>query len=194
VSGGRHATHRRRGGRDVDTSLAVLVVVGTTRRSGRAVCTAWWPGATLAALVVLFGAYTLVDGLLAVTLGFGGNRRGGGDRGWLLLPGVLGIAAGIVVFIWPVITAVVLLLVVAAWSVVIGVLQIIAAIQLRREIANEWFSPWAERSRCCSGSARLLNPGAGALARVWLIGLYAFVFGITLIVRGHRADPEVQPT
>lgn len=52
---------------------------------------------------------------------------------------VLGIAAGIVVFIWPVITAVVLLVVVAAWSVVIGALQITAAVQLRREIANEWF-------------------------------------------------------
>ena len=79
----------------------------------------------------------LVDGLLALTLAFGDNRRGGGDRG-LVLHGVLGIRAGIVLFIWPVITVVVLLVVVPAWSVVIGVLQITAAVQ-RPEIANEWF-------------------------------------------------------
>jgi uncharacterized membrane protein HdeD (DUF308 family) len=158
-----------------------------------------WPGATLAALVVLFGAYTLVDGLLALALAFGANRRGGGDRGWLVLHGVLGIAAGIVVFIWPVITAVVLLLVVAAWSVVIGIFQIIAAIQLRREITDEWYLALGGTVSVLFGIYVFINPGAGAFALVWLIGLYAFVFGIALIavgfrVHGHRADAEVQPT
>jgi uncharacterized membrane protein HdeD (DUF308 family) len=158
-----------------------------------------WPGATLAALVVLFDAYTLVDGLLRTHLGVRWQppwrRRPrvapasrcawyrGRDRRIHLVR----------------ITAVVLLLVVAAWSVAISVLQIIAAIQLRREIANEWFLALGGAASVLFGIYVFTNPGAGALALVWLIGLYAFVFGITLIaigfrLRGHRGDSEVQAT
>jgi uncharacterized membrane protein HdeD (DUF308 family) len=93
----------------------------------------------------------------------------------------------------------VLLLVVATWSVVIGVLQIIAAIQLRREIANEWYLALGGAASVLFGIYVFTSPGAGALALVWLISFYAFVFGITLIavgfrVRGHRADSELQTT
>jgi uncharacterized membrane protein HdeD (DUF308 family) len=112
-----------------------------------------------------------------------------------VLHGVLAIAAGVVVFVWPVITAVVLLLVVAAWAVVIGVLQIIAAIRLRREIANEWFLALGGAIALLFGIYVFVNPGAGAVAVVWLIGLEAVIFGVALIaagfrLRAHRTEAE----
>src|SRR5918911_523865 len=91
-----------------------------------------WPGASLAVLVALFGAYAFVDGLFALAATVRASVEG--RRVWpLLVEGVAGIAAGIVTVIWPGITALVLLYVIAAWALITGVFEIIAAIRLREE-------------------------------------------------------------
>src|SRR4051812_32809674 len=94
-----------------------------------------WPQITLWALVVLFGAYALVDGVITLVTAFGGNReRAGSSRGWLIVEGIAGIVIGILTFVWPGVTALALLWLIAAWALVTGVLEIIAAVRLRREL------------------------------------------------------------
>jgi uncharacterized membrane protein HdeD (DUF308 family) len=149
-----------------------------------------WPGITLLVLVFLFGAYALVDGALAVAAAFA--RRGGrAPTGWLVLIGVLGIAVGVATFFWPGITAIALLAMIAAWSILHGVFEIAGAIRLRREIEGEWLLILSGVLSVAFGALLLIFPGAGALAVVWLIGAYAVVFGVLLVVlslrlRGHR--------
>jgi len=144
-----------------------------------------WPAITLTALVFLWGAYALVDGVFAIVAGvktYGENRR------WwvLLLEGILGVLAGIVAFALPGITALVLLMLIAAWAIVTGVFEIAAAIQLRKEIKGEWLLALAGIASILFGVVLFLNPGPGALALVWLIGSYAILFGILLIALGLR--------
>jgi uncharacterized membrane protein HdeD (DUF308 family) len=143
------------------------------------------PVATLGALILLFGAYAFVDGLfniLAVVTG-----RTGGQRWWtLLLAGLGGIAAGLITFFMPGITALVLAYIIAGWALVIGALQIAAAIRLRHEIEGEWWLGLSGALSIVFGVIMLLAPGAGALAMVFWIGAYALLFGITLVVLGFR--------
>jgi len=144
-----------------------------------------WPAITLTALVFLWGAYALVDGVFAIVAGvktYGENRR------WwvLLLEGILGVLAGIVAFALPGITALLLLMLIAAWAIVTGVFEIAAAIQLRKEIKGEWLLALAGIASILFGVVLFLNPGPGALALVWLIGSYAILFGILLIALGLR--------
>jgi uncharacterized membrane protein HdeD (DUF308 family) len=145
----------------------------------------FWPGASLAALVLLFGAYALVDGIFAVIAAFRTADRGG-RWGMLAIEGVAGIAAGILAFVWPGITAIVLLYLIAAWAIVTGVLEIAAAIQLRREITNEWLLGLGGLASIVFGVLLLFNPAAGALAVVWLIAAYALVFGVLLVALAFR--------
>ena len=94
-----------------------------------------WPGMTLAVLVVLFGAYALVDGILAIVVAV----RGGTDhRLFMGLEGVVGVLAGLATFVFPGLTALVLLYIIAFWAVLTGVLEVVAAVRLRRAITNEW--------------------------------------------------------
>jgi uncharacterized membrane protein HdeD (DUF308 family) len=145
-----------------------------------------WPGITLIALALLFGAYALVDGVLSLVAAIRGVPGAASGRWMLLLEGVLGIAAGILAFIWPDLTALVLLLLIGAWAIVTGVLEIIAAIRLRREIEGEWVLALAGLASIVFGALVYINPSAGALAVVWLIGAYAIVFGIALLVLAWR--------
>ena len=96
-----------------------------------------WPGLTLAALVLLFGAYALLDGIADIAYGISGARSGG--HSWaLLLAGIVGIGAAIVTFLWPAITLLVLVMVIGIWAVIRGVLQLVAAVRLRNIISGEW--------------------------------------------------------
>ena len=100
---------------------------------------AWiWPDITVRALVLLFGFYALVDGLLALAALVVGGQLVRDRRGWLLVEGIAGIAAGIVSFVWPGITALVLLYLIAAWAIATGVLEVVVAVWLRRELRGEW--------------------------------------------------------
>lgn len=144
-----------------------------------------WPDLTLAALVLLFGAYAFVDGVFAVVASL--ERIGKQDRWWaLLLQGLLGIGAGIVTFFWPGITALALLAIIGFWAILTGVMQIIAAVQLRREIDNEWLLGASGVLSVLFDLLVLIFPGAGALSVVWIIASYAMIYGVLLIVVGLR--------
>src|SRR4029079_10361847 len=95
-----------------------------------------WPGLTLVTLILFYGAFALVDGALAVVAAITGGVPG--SRWCLAVVGLLGIAAGLVTFMMPGLTAVLLLLFIAGWAIATGVFQIIGAIKLRKEIDNEW--------------------------------------------------------
>lgn len=142
-----------------------------------------WPGVTLLALVVLFGAYALVEGIFAVIFGFSGRDR---VRWWVVLWGLVSVAAGVLVFIWPGIGALALVYVIAAWAIVTGATEIAAAIALRKEITNEWALVAAGILSIAVGGILAILPGAGAISLVWLIGAYAIVLGILLLVVGFR--------
>ena len=153
-----------------------------------------WPGLTLQALVLLFGAYALVDGIFAVTAGI--VSIGSFKQWWaVLLEGVVGILVGFLTFFSPNITGLVFLYFIAAWAIVTGVFEIVAAIQLRSVISGEWRMVLSGILSILFGVLLFVFPGAGAVSLVWLIGFYAIVFGITLIVlafrlRGLRRDFE----
>ena len=144
-----------------------------------------WPGITLAALVLLYGAFALADGILAIAAAVVGRTQG---MPWwaLLLEGVTGVAVGILTFFWPGITALALLYLIAAWALVTGVFEIAAAIRLRREIQGEWLLFFSGVLSILFGLALVVNPGAGALAVIWLIGAYAIASGVLLIVLGFK--------
>lgn len=144
-----------------------------------------WPGITLTALVFLWGAYALVDGVFSTIAGV--RSHGESTRWWvLLIEGILGIAAGVIAFLIPGITALILLLLIAAWAIVTGVFEIAAAIQMRKYIRGEWLLILAGIASIIFGVLLFINPSAGALAVVWLIGAYAIVFGILLVALSLR--------
>ena len=138
-----------------------------------------WPGVTLFTLVILWGAFTLVDGVLSVAAAIMGGVPA--PRWWLAIIGVLGIVVGLMTFVWPQITALVLLIFIAAWALVLGIMQIVGAIQLRKEIDNEWWLVAGGVLSVLFGLLLLARPGEGVLALIWVIGAYAIVFGIMLV-------------
>jgi uncharacterized membrane protein HdeD (DUF308 family) len=139
-----------------------------------------WPGITLVTLILFWGAFALVDGVLALAHAImGGNM---GSRWWLALIGVAGIAAGILTFVWPGLTALVLLVFIAAWAIVSGVFEIIGAIRLRKEIDNEWTLILGGVISVLFGLIILVAPGAGALGLIWAIAAYAIVFGVLMVM------------
>jgi uncharacterized membrane protein HdeD (DUF308 family) len=145
-----------------------------------------WPGLTVLALTLLYGAFAFADGIFSL----GAAMTGRGDRSiptwWLALIGVLGIAAGAVAFLWPGLTAFALVIMIGAWAVVMGILEIIGAIWLRHEIEDEWLLIAAGIVSVLFGLALLLRPAAGALALAWAIGAFAIVSGILLVAFALR--------
>jgi uncharacterized membrane protein HdeD (DUF308 family) len=145
---------------------------------------------TLATLVLFWGAFVLVDGVLSLISAIRGG--GPGSRWWLALVGLAGIAAGIITFAYPGLTSLVLLFVIAFWAIIAGVFEIVGAVTLRKEIENEWMLILAGALSVIFGVILLMQPAAGALALAWLIAGYAIAFGILNVifafrVRGHAA-------
>jgi uncharacterized membrane protein HdeD (DUF308 family) len=143
------------------------------------------PLATIAALVIVFGAFALVDGVIALV---GATRaHSHGVSVWpYVVEGVLGIGAGIITLLWPGITAFALLIVIAAWSITTGAFRIIAAIRLRQLVSHEWLLVLSGIAGIAFGVIAILYPVAGALGVVTVLGAYAFVVGIFLIGLGLR--------
>jgi uncharacterized membrane protein HdeD (DUF308 family) len=136
-----------------------------------------WPGPTIEALVLLFGAYALLDGIFAVMVGI--QQYGETQRWWAtLLEGIAGIVLGVLTLVWPGTTATVLLAFFAAWAILTGVFEIAAAIWLRKVIEGEWTLILAGALSVLFGGLLILQPVAGALTVIWLIGAYAIVFGV----------------
>ena len=143
-----------------------------------------WPGLTLGILVFLFGIYALVEGALAAAAAIS-NRD---VQGWwvLLFEGFVGIGAGFFAFLWPGITAIILLIIIALWAIVTGVLEVVAAIQLRRILTGEWVLGLIGLLSILIGVILIASPASGALAVVWVIGAYAVMFGVLLTYLGFK--------
>lgn len=149
------------------------------------------PGLTLAVLVVLFGVYAVADGVFALAAGVRSPR--GRRRTLLLAEGIIGVLAGLLALLWPGLSAVPLLYIVAVWAVLGGLLRITTAIVLRREIENEWAMISSGALLVLLGVILGILPGVGLLSLAWLIGVFALGAGVTLIwlalrVRGQRAS------
>lgn len=143
------------------------------------------PQITLQALVWVWGFYAVADGIFATVTAIRSAELGG-RWGMLLLSGISGIAAGIVAFAWPGITAVALLYLVAAWAVMTGFLEIAAAIALREVLEGEWMLGLSGVLSVVLGVLLFARPGAGLLASVWMIGVYALIAGIAMLVLAFR--------
>lgn len=159
------------------------------------------PGISIAALIILFGAYALIDGLLAI---LSAVRRRGTHHRWrlLVLEGVVGVGAAVVTVLWPGLTALSLLFIIAGWAIVTGVLEISSAIVLRKQITGEWLLVLSGVASVVFGVVLFLFPAAGAVAIALLIGSYALVFGVILVglalrlrswIHGHASRPMPHP-
>jgi uncharacterized membrane protein HdeD (DUF308 family) len=152
-----------------------------------------WPGLTLLWLVVLFAVYAFIGGGVSVVAGF--RNRKTDDHWWLaLLLGLVSLGAGIIAVLHPDLTALVLVLLMGANAIVTGILDIAIAIRLRKAIRGEWVLVLAGLVSILFGVLVFLFPGAGALALVWLISLYAIMVGILLLVAAWRARRLSEPS
>jgi uncharacterized membrane protein HdeD (DUF308 family) len=144
-----------------------------------------WPEITLISLVTMFGVFVLLDGILDLVAGFASTSTN--KRWWvMILEGLLDIGVAMLTFFWPNITAVVLLYLIAAWSVIMGIMEIIAAIQIRKEIEDEWRMILSGAISVLFGIVLFIYPGASAISMVWLIGVFAIFFGVLLILLAFR--------
>jgi uncharacterized membrane protein HdeD (DUF308 family) len=143
------------------------------------------PGIALEALILLFGAYAFVDGMFSIVGVFGGTRAG--TPRWLLfVEGVVSILAGLIAFIFPGLTALALLYLIAAWAIITGGVQIGTAIRLRKEIQGEWALILGGIASVLFGLILAVLPAVGILSLVWLIGAYAVAFGVLLLITAIR--------
>jgi uncharacterized membrane protein HdeD (DUF308 family) len=147
---------------------------------------AWtFPGVTLGALVMLWALYAIADGVLAFLVALSGAS---GRPWWVLaLEGLVSIVAACAGIFYPGVTALVLLYVIAVWAIMTGILEIVAAVQLRKEIENELWLGLAGLASVFFGLLLIARPGVGVLAVMWIIGTYAIVFGLVLVLLGFRA-------
>lgn len=149
-----------------------------------------WPGITLFTLVIMYGAFAFVDGALALVAAIRGGTPA--PRWWLALVGLFGIAAGVLTVMWPQITALVLLLFIAAWAIVTGIFQIVGAIRLRNEIEGEWLLIASGVLSVVFGLLLVAWPGPGALAMILVIGSFAIMYGVLMIAFALRLRKAAQ--
>ena len=154
-----------------------------------------WPSITLWALVVLWGAFAFVDGITALSAAIADPLLV--DRGWVAFCGVTGIAAGIVTFAWPSITAMALLVVIATWSLLVGGSRIAFAVKARKQVDGAWTIGLGGALLILLGVILLISPDAGAIGITWAIGWSAFMYGVlelwlAAIVRHEMKESTTQ--
>lgn len=143
------------------------------------------PMITVATLVIVWGAYAFTDGIVALWAAITGNTDN--DNRWLVgLQGVIGVAAGVLAFVMPVVTGLGLLMLIAAWSLAVGVLQLVAAVKLRKEITSELWLGLSGFVSILFAFFVIARPGEGALAVIWIIGSYSIIFGVILVAFAFR--------
>jgi uncharacterized membrane protein HdeD (DUF308 family) len=152
-----------------------------------------WPDLTLLTLTYMWGFYAIADGVLALWAAIAGRGGEIAPRWWLAVVGIAGILAGVLAFVWPAMTALVLLMFIASWAIVIGVLQIWGAIRLRKEIEGEWLLGLSGLLSVAFGVIMFAQPGAGALAVVWLIGWFAILAGCVYIALAFQLKKHKRP-
>jgi uncharacterized membrane protein HdeD (DUF308 family) len=145
-----------------------------------------WPQISLLSLVLVFGAFAFADGVVGVVTAVGGRRE---HESWwvLLLAGLAGIGVGVLTFLNPGVTALVLLFYIAIWAIATGLLEIVAAVRLRKEIEGEFWLGLAGLATIVFGILLVARPQVGALAVLWLIGGYAVAFGVMLLLLAFEA-------
>jgi uncharacterized membrane protein HdeD (DUF308 family) len=154
------------------------------------------PGVTLYALALIFGAYALIDGIVSLIAAVRSARHG--EHWWaLLFEGIVGLGAGAAVLIWPLLSLVVLVYLIAAWAVITGIFEIAAAVRLRHHVAGEWLLAVVGILSVAFGVLLFAAPGPGAVVLAWWLGAYVFVFGILLLglafrLRRHPGDLSPQ--
>ena len=144
-----------------------------------------WPGATLLALTFLWGAYAFADGAFALWAAISG-KGATGPRWWLAIVGITGLVAGALTFFWPGMTTLVLLMFIAAWSIIVGVMQIVGAIRLRKEMEGEWLLVLSGLLSIAFGGVMISQPAAGAVAAVWLLASFAIALGVIYVALALR--------
>jgi uncharacterized membrane protein HdeD (DUF308 family) len=152
-----------------------------------------WPDLTLLSLTLIWGIYAISDGILALATAIAGGDAPSSTRWWLALVGVCGILAGVGTFLMPGLTALVLLMIIASWAIIIGALQIWGAIQLRKEIDNEWILILSGLLSLAFGILIMVMPGAGALSVVWTIGWFAVLVGCMYVGLAIRLRKVMLP-
>ncbi len=144
-----------------------------------------WTQALALAIVFIFGAYAFVDGILAVISGI--NHRTTNPYWWLtLLEGLAGITAGLLAFILPTIALVVVIYLIAAWAIITGFFEIATAIRLREEVTNEWALALTGVISIVLGIILVLYPATGAAALIFVLGIYALIFGALMVYLAFR--------
>lgn len=145
----------------------------------------FWPGLTWLLLIYLFGVYAIVDGIAALLTGIVRSKYS--PRWWVfLLEGLVGIAAGLIAIVQPGTTGLILILVMAAWAIITGILEIAAAIRLRREITNEWLLGFGGFVSIAFGILLFFQPATGGLVVTLMVGAYALMFGILIVMLAMR--------
>ena len=144
------------------------------------------PGLTILSLTYVWGAYALADGLLSLGAAISGEGAGMNSRWWLAAIGLVGILAGVTSFLWPGVTALVLLTFVAVWALMGGVLQIWGAVMLRKELKEEWIPVLSGLLSIAFGLLLIAWPGVGFLALIWTLGWFALLSGVLQIVFAFR--------
>ena len=145
-----------------------------------------WPERTLTVLVYLFGAYVLVDGIALLAALIRGEPVARRNAWAVAIMGVLGIVIGVVTFVWPGLTALSLLYLVAIWAIAMGAFQVIAAVALRRELDNEFWMALGGVVSIVFGALLVVSPGDGLISLVWLVGLWSVVFGVSSLGLAYR--------
>jgi uncharacterized membrane protein HdeD (DUF308 family) len=149
------------------------------------------PGLSLVTLTLLFGFFALVDGVSNAASALGGRQEY--DNWWvLLLWGLAGILVGVLTFLSPGVTALGLLYYIAIWAIATGVLGIVTAVRLRKEIEGEFWLGLGGLASIAFGVLLVARPGAGALTVLWLIACYAIAFGAILIILAFKARAFVK--
>ena len=146
----------------------------------------FWPERTLTVLVFLFGAYVLVDGVALLVALVRGEAAARSHAWAVAIVGVLGIVVGVVTFVWPGLTALSLLYLVAFWAIASGVFQVIAAIQLRRELDGEFWLALGGVASIVFGGLLFAFPGDGLITLVWLVGIWSVMFGASSLGLAYR--------
>jgi len=144
-----------------------------------------WPGLTLEVLILFFGAFALLDGAFSAVSAIA-NRKHDRTWWWFLIAGLAGVVVGVLTFVYPGLTAIILVYFIAARALIVGVVEVVAAIALRREISDEWFLIVQGIISALFGVVLFIVPGAGALGLVLVIGIYAVVVGVLLLLVAFR--------
>jgi uncharacterized membrane protein HdeD (DUF308 family) len=144
-----------------------------------------WPGLTWLVLILMFGVYAILDGIFAMVSGVSQSRYS--PRWWVfLVEGFISLIAGVIVLLQPGLAGFALVIVIAVWAVLTGIMEIIAAIRLRREIRNEWMLGFGGFLSIMLGLLMLFQPAAGGLVITLMVGAYALIFGMLLLALSFR--------